>query len=411
MMGPPPMDGLRWAADGGGRGELAASPPPWVNWPPWTEIRAVRRLAGRGTGGRGSPASGRNRSARPSEHDTVPGAVPRRFIGALLRAPGAWAVLSMVAAARPAYAESDVIGLIVLRTPESQACPDAARIVDAARALFPQRPLRLAGDAEPVALRVGIRIRRTTEGYEALLTAEGSQQGERRIVARDDDCRGLDEALAVALMLMVEPDARPRQLPPPARPVAATGSSGRQQPARPVVGVSAEGGALGAVGWLGHPAWGGFLGVALWQAVGFGLRVRAVRLLATPHQSDRGSIRADLWAAALGPCWRLEPSSQWAFAPCLDLGVGSQHGVAEGFVTTYPEGRRAPWVVLGPSLTADRRLFGPLRGTVTWGVTARLRGQRFYVEQGPDQEQELVGTYLGLGLSLSWPASDRPGGR
>jgi hypothetical protein len=319
---------------------------------------------------------------------------------------GACALVAVCLVARSGRAQTPV-NLQVARAPESERCPDAAQILDQVRQLFPQVPLASSPDSRSADLQVSIAIRRSSEGQEALLTVWGRRRGQRRIVDRDEDCRGLAHALAVALVLLVEPDAEPRPREAGSAPPLEPGS------ARPngLGALTVEGGALAGAGILGRTlAFGGHLGAGIWHASGAGFRARAVRLGALPAHREGGEVWVDLWAAVLGPCWQLPTAHRWWLRSCLELGWGRQHGQARGYVVDSSATK--PWLVLGPSLTLGTTVTGPLEAMFTGLFAGRLHEQRFSVATDRGrvmvQEQALIGVALGLSLAVRWPFS---GGR
>ncbi len=120
-----------------------------------------------------------------------------------------------LAGSRYASAQTQSVWIEVMKDSESAQCPDALTILSTARALFPQKDLPSAVDPQRAGLSVQVTIRRTSEGHEGWLIAGGAHQGQRRIVDPDEDCRGLAHALAVALVLLIEPSTEP----PAPRPV------------------------------------------------------------------------------------------------------------------------------------------------------------------------------------------------
>jgi hypothetical protein len=160
------------------------------------------------------------------------------------------------------------VWLEVGRAPESRQCPDAATVLATAKALFPGIALDSAPRPEQASLVAVISIRRGPEGQVALLTLRGTHGGQRRIVGRDDSCRGLSHALAVALLLLIEPTATPLEPSPPGRPSASPALRPLSPARRFRGGMALQTGGLGSVGLLGRPAWGGFLGLELWHEPG-----------------------------------------------------------------------------------------------------------------------------------------------
>jgi hypothetical protein len=139
---------------------------------------------------------------------------------------------ALLSSAAPAFAESGAVRLEVTRAPGSGVCPNAGGIVYTAAKLFPDMPLRLARPDDGSAPRIEIAVEPVDGGHSAVLRSSG---GERKIVDWDVQCRGLGEALAVALVVWVAP---PAASPPPSPATPAGGSASK--PAASVVWVCSE---------------------------------------------------------------------------------------------------------------------------------------------------------------------------
>jgi hypothetical protein len=315
---------------------------------------------------------------------------------------------------RSAWAGRISVWLEVGRAPESRQCPDAATVLATAKALFPGIALDSVTRPEQASLVAVISIGRGPEGQVALLTLRGAHAGQRRIVDRDDNCRGLSHALAVALLLLIEPTATPLEPSPPGRPSANPARRPLSPARRFRGGMALQTGGLGSVGLLGRPAWGGLLGLELWHESGLAIRVRGLRLFADPTHYPRGTaevtVDVNLWALMLGPCWHLAPAGRWSVTSCLDVGWGTQHGQAEGGYSGLG-GVDRPWLVVGPSFTLGVRFYGPLEGILTGGTAGTLLEQTYTINNDEVQRQAGYGGYLGLGLGLRWSDPDRLGSR
>ena len=298
-----------------------------------------------------------------------------------------------------------------MKSPDAQQCPDAASILSAAHALFPQRELTVAVAPDRAALNIEVVIRRTPEGYEGVLSARGAYGGQRRIVDPDEGCQGLAHALAVALVMLIEPSSEPpamrsSQVPQLVWPVAPEVPQQRR-----LAQVGFEAGALAADGLLGgasgNPgAFGAYVGLAYSRISGPGIRVRGMDLQSLPTQYAPGNVRVNLMAATMSLCWRLGNRDRWTVDPCWDLGLGRQRGEGSGYSRANAQWRW--WSTTGPSLTSSFALIGVLNATFTAAMGARLYEQTFSVNDAAGsshvvQEQKLVGEYLGLGLTAIWP--------
>ncbi len=151
----------------------------------------------------------------------VEGAV-RPFSSASTGKPAAWAarrwvacaaVLGCCLGARSARAEPVRASLEVIRAAGTEACPDgvklAQRIEEMAGAKILSGP-----ELKPVALE--LLLERQGKGYRGKLTISGERKGERVIEDAGPDCDGLQEAVAVSILLVL--DALPGVVPPPPAP-------------------------------------------------------------------------------------------------------------------------------------------------------------------------------------------------
>lgn len=310
---------------------------------------------------------------------------------------------ALVSSAAPAFADGGAVRLEVTRAPGSDVCPNAGGIVYTAAKLFPDMPLRLARPDDGSAPRIEIAVEPVEGGHSAVLRSSG---GERKIVDWDVQCRGLGEALAVALVVWVAPPAASPPASSPA-PVAPELGLDPRQPDQRRWRFGVEAGGLGGVGLLGEPAYGGTVGASVWSKVGLGLRVRGARAIAMSEDVGPGQVDADLWALFSAACFRFSPVSRLALVPCAELGWGEQHASASGLVAASGSASRR-WLVAGPSFGLSLDLFGPIALGVGAGMTVRLHDQSYLVDVESVQHQPSLGGYALLGLEASWPVSETP---
>jgi hypothetical protein len=295
------------------------------------------------------------------------------------------------------------VWLELTRTDDAQQCPDADRVWQSVNTLFPGKHVHASADSKRSNERVSISVSHKLEGYEAIFSIESEPGAESHLVDPDEQCQGLADALAVALILRLDPErerepkraTESRQVSPPPRPEVAF-----EQPR--VTWLAAEGSAIAGAGLLSdlaQPSFGTAFGFAV-NRQGIGLRARALRLISTPTLVSGGSVHVDLWAALLGPCWRFTLSRRWALDPCLELGLGRQHGIAQDF----PVHREASatWLGIAPTITLSAEVSGPLRATLAAGGVALVRGQRYAVDGRVVAEQPPFGLLISLGLSVGW---------
>jgi len=338
-----------------------------------------------------------------------------------LLACAARVLAAIVLAAPGVRAESEhAVDLALERAPGSEACPGPESILGAVHVLFPEVVLRTPNPTDSEVLAVSVAIHPLADGHEALLRVSGQRSGERTLVDHDAGCRGLADAIAVALVLMVDPDARPAQQPPAPEPPAATSYTAPRREADPVpVRLGAEGGALGSGGLLGNLAYGGFLGATITAWNGPTLRIRGLRQIAVPSSVElpatptttggSGEVAVALWAVAVAACYRLTRGQAVALSPCLEFTAGSQHGEGHDFPVGNNDYYR-PFLALGPSLGLAVLAYAGVELVLTAGVSANLWRQSYLVDAQAAQTQDLVGAYAGIGVGTAWTLG-RPTGR
>lgn len=293
----------------------------------------------------------------------------------------------------------------VARTPDAAACPDAQRLAQTVEALFDARVVRLATSAREAVLSVSISIARGDTGYTAALRVENEPWSERHIVDRDPECRGLPEALAVAVVLLIEPHAESRRR---ERSPGFAGSPSSLAPARPrATHFAVEGSGLfgtGLLGDLGSPTFGAVLGASVSHG-GPGFRVRGVRLLRRAELHAPGTVELEAWALAFGPCWRFGLPRGLSIWPCVELALGQQRAEAHGFAVSDRDA--APWRVLMTGVTLAVPLAGPLQATGLVGGALRMHRQNYFIDDELAEIQAKFAPFLGLGLSLTFKIGDR----
>lgn len=348
------------------------------------------------------------------------------------------ALLTLASELAGAPREGGTIALEMVRESGSEACPDAARVIATAGALFPDRPLSLVEGAADGALRVRISVRPEGSGHLALLVPEGRSSSERRIADPEPACGGLAEALAVALVVWMgsedvpaaapneaavaaaEPDADPaaEESPPKTprndepelseRTVAGSERSGEGSESRGPFALGIEAAALGSLGLFAEPGFGGSVGVSVLSNLGIMARARLLRAVALPAEVPPGSVTVDLWAGLFAGCFRFVVAKRWSLAPCLELGWGRQHAEAEDLLGDNGEADR-PWVVMGPNLAATFLVVEPFALLATGAAFGRLHEQVYLVDGERVAQQPRFGGYLGLGLSAEWPLAAAKG--
>jgi hypothetical protein len=364
---------------------------------------------------------------------------------------GIWALLGLVLLAAPTAKAADpepppsegpraqgevrepVDAMIEIeRAPGAEACPDAAAVFGAIARLFPERPFRQTADVSTSAASAHITIRPRSPGYEAVVTVLRPRRGERVISEKDENCRGLADALALAFVMLVEPpdstatagggteatgaaelststpsaaplppnSAQKTSAPEPTTP-AHTNGTGATEPARKHA-LYAELGAsgVGGLGLLSEPALGAAAALELVHTSGWGVSLHGVRLWSPPADAQDGSVTLTVWALLVGPCYRGRLSTKSSLDGCLLYGVGSQHADVKGFQDTVSG--PFPWMVLVPTFGYRLDFTRALGGFVRVGPVFQLLPQSFSVrvDEGTDTAQVAAAPKLGVMAEL-----------
>ncbi|HMA94621.1 MAG TPA: hypothetical protein VKP30_18145, partial [Polyangiaceae bacterium] len=334
--------------------------------------------------------------------------------------------LHVSSAALPAHAETGT-WLEIHRDPGSSRCPDQESVFRSIARLFPRARIRASVNWAQSSASATVYVRPTLEGgHEALIRVSRPREGERVIIDRDAGCEGLGDALAVALVMLIEPErAAPSQEspPPPAtgnlasaqrdasqsvpgngasqsvpgntvsarteafaatpqtqnkpgensskmvRPMRSganlnlsTGNP-NDRAMRPLMGSALSAFAIGGLGLVSEPSAGIGAGLAVSWGSGFGFVLEGAKLWSLPEERAPGRIEIDLYAALGGACYR-QPMSAWAtLGGCLVLGGGAQTAAAYGYAINSSKTR--PWLVLGPRLELGLRWTEWLEGIAT----------------------------------------------
>jgi hypothetical protein len=312
-------------------------------------------------------------------------------------------IVAGLCAAPVAGAASPGLWIELTRTAEAQACPDGARLARTVEELFDPRVVHLAASRKEASLHVAIAIEEADGGYAAVLRVENEAWSERRIVDTDAACRGLPEALAVAVVLLVEPEARAQRR--RAEPSAAAVKALPRRALPPIFLSVGAGGLLGTglLGELGSPTFGGTVGATVTRGAA-GFRLRGFRLLRPDRDFAEGTLEFDAWAVLFGPCWRIGLPPGWELLSCAELGLGAQQGVAHGFAVGGSAS--AAWRVVATGVTLAVPLSGWLRATASGAGAFRLHKQNYLIDDEVAEVQPKFAPFVGLGLEVGWKIVD-----
>jgi len=342
-------------------------------------------------------------------------------------------VASVNCVALPASAAPRRTWIHVDKRPGSESCPDEAAIFSAVSRLFPEATLAATTVPTNVDAAVEVTIQPRLDGHEAFVHVQAPHVGERSIAVKDADCRGLDEALAVTLVLLLEPEreaTQPNALPSnvtvtdtttaqlTSHQVDATlhqahahnpGSAiprqeGNTTPSTPnpqnqstkVMGY-AQVGVLGAMGLLARPSIGPLFGFRFEHASGFGIEFDGMRHWAQPVLRAPGRVDISLWGGLVQPCYTHQLVKRWSMSGCVLAGFGQQTAVAAGYRQNGSATR--PWLISGGSFRLLRTLSADVSGAMSFGAFAHLSGQGFSVAGvGTVAEPPSIGAFLRLDL-------------
>jgi len=239
-------------------------------------------------------------------------------------------------------------------TPAAVDCADSEGLLGkveriAQRALAPKTP-----DAE--AIRVVIQFDRSQGQYSAELVFHGPKPGERSLRDRSDRCEPLEDAVAVAIALLLdrEIERRERELTEAPRAVTTIKIvTGRVEPrpfARGSVFLALEAGAQAGFNATAAPSAALAFGVRLQR--GWLVESSAWTTLPAARTFGTGEVTLSLVAGTLRAChlW----GHDWQWGPCAGVAVGRLHGSGRGFDESMSSSLL--WSAVGGSVLLQRSL-------------------------------------------------------
>lgn len=324
--------------------------------------------------------------------------------------------MAVASVSSSAHGETWPTGITIEREVGSENCPGVDAVFDSIARLFPESPVRLSPDRSQALIGASISIRRTSQGNEASIRVAPPRGGGRTIVDPSPSCDGLADALAVALILLIEPGAPPTaNLPSPMTPqrleshptnrglaqtrVLADSSVKLPHAVTRVSRVGVMAGGIGGIGLLSRPAAGVQLGLTASHRSGWGIEGNAVRLLAAPAKVAPGQVELDLWAGIGGGCYRRLVAARASLEGCLIAGVGSQRGESRNYVSNGTS--RRLWAVAGSKLQLNLPFGEWVGGFISLGVVGQLTRQAFSIEDvGIVASAPPAAIVFGLGLRV-----------
>jgi hypothetical protein len=336
----------------------------------------------------------------------------RTAVTRVLISLGTAIVVSMpagVAAAEPIRAS-----LVVTRGEGAEDCPDAAALAERVRGMTGEDMLRADASDDVGAIWISVELSRTFSGYHAVIVARGARHGTRSIDDVGPGCRSLAGALAITLVVLLDPGVRRE----PAPDVSARSRGNPEPSVEPAPSRQALAVAIGAprrasdpvaVGAEAHA--GATLGV-LEHALPFvrgGGRVSFGRLVlgagAAYVKPDRvsapgGAVDLGLWFGYVLICARLASSGETSVLGCVESMAGELRGSGDAYESWVE--RRLPWIAASGGLELDARIGRAFRWSARALALAPLVHQAFRVELDSVPSEAFrtppVGGQLTLGL-------------
>jgi hypothetical protein len=314
------------------------------------------------------------------------------------------AQLAMARAARLAHAsEARGAEIRVTRAPEAMHCRGEQDIA--------AEVSRLVTRPATQRVEIDVLLRRAGDEYSASVRAQGAVAGQRQLNASGADCRPLEEALVVALALLLDPEARvdvgperpaakPRTPPASDAPVAPARAPVSSKPARAQWPLSVRAAIAGAAidGLVPHLTPGIEAGAAL---VGrhWSLHGSAGSFVTQSVEFGPGTVDADVALLRLAACLERTWAEDWRAGFCGIGSFGALSGAARSYTTTRAETRPVWAAGLGG------RFSGPIVGPLGWmahlDVLLPLHYESFAIEGvGTAWEMRAVGAWLGLGVDV-----------
>jgi len=303
--------------------------------------------------------------------------------------------------------------LVVTRGEGAEDCPDTAGVVARVRAITGADTVS-APDGESRETWVQVELVRQLSGYRAVIAARGRRQGTRSIDDVGPGCSSLADALAITLVMLLDPDVQPEAKPAPAtvpprpEPLApqaqpkervATPARNESSPARSTrVRLGGEANFGGSVGILGHAVplfeGGARIGAGSFLSFGAGGGI----LFSDQVVAPGGSVDLGLAYAYLRACAEVFENAGSELSLCLEPLVGSLSGEGNGY--DLPSPRSQLWVALGGAA----ELRAPLASFLFWHARllalAPLIEQSFTVQNAGLEEEAFVTPPLGGMMTL-----------
>lgn len=282
-------------------------------------------------------------------------------MGLMVRFGFAW-FLTFNLMSTPCGATPPSLVVTVEHTPTAGDCADTSALLAKVGRLTQRQLKANPSDIDPI--RVTIRFDRINGNYQANLEFQGPKPGERSFRDHSDHCDPLEDAVAVAIALLLDNEIERRAT---EANQAQRGPSMTQQTAEPTITITRgsveprplqnvpllvafEGGAQSGFNSTAVPSFGLDFGVK--PAAGWLIESSVWLTLPATSSYATGAVAVSFMAVALRACrlW----GNEWQWGPCAGLGVGRLHGVGRDFDETLSS--NLFWSGIGGSWLMQRSL-------------------------------------------------------
>jgi hypothetical protein len=309
--------------------------------------------------------------------------------------------------AAPGAPEAPRAQLSVVRQVGAEGCADGEVLAQRVREIA-GAPVLTTSLAAPV--RVDVVIVREPSYYEATLSVSGEQRGFRRLRDAGVECRGLDEAIAVTVAMLLDPQAQAESAeiaavsPPPSRPPEVTPARAVRAPEpSDTVHLRAELSAGMGMALLDKPVAQAGLGVGLANRR-FELTLGAKALQADRVSDGRGYADLQLYFAYLRACATIAGTRQ---VLALDLCGGPMVGVLSGAGNGYDRdlNEQMSWLAGAVGARLEATVVSPISWHLSVLAIAPLARRSLSVMQAGESHELFhtrnLGAIAELGLTVS----------
>ena len=306
-------------------------------------------------------------------------------------------VLSFVTASGWATRLSLVI--VTERSEAAADCADGAKLFAKVEKIS-QRLLAPEG-LQPDAIRVVIRFDRSEDEYRAELEFQGPKPGERSLRDRSSHCEPLEDAVAVAIALLLDSEVERRERESRGVPRAVPTISIIRREVVPkrlkTNSFHIAGGAGVQAGFDSKlvPRFAFALGMS--QREKWLFELGAEWIAPATSRIDAGEVSVSLVAGVLRACrlW----GNEWQWGPCAAFGIGRLHGSGHGFDESLSSSLL--WTAFSGELLVQRTLGQRWQLGVHAQAWVPLKEQRFSVQNlGTAWNSSTIWPFLGLRLGV-----------